>query len=61
MYRRLRAHGVTILRAQDHGVTKSLYFKDPEGNEIEIYCEVPEMPWQQLDTIIRADPLDLGA
>lgn len=60
-YRKLKAHGVEGLRTQDHGVTKSVYFKDPEGNELEIYCEVPEKPWQKVDTIIKADPLDLDA
>lgn len=61
MYRRLQENGAEGIRTADHGVTKSVYFKDPEGNELEIYCEVPETPWQSLDTIIRSDPLDLDA
>jgi hypothetical protein len=24
-----------------------------------VYCEVPEKPWQEVDTIIKADPIDL--
>ena len=31
------------------------------GNELEIYCEVPERPWQEQETLIVADPLDLEA
>lgn len=58
-YKRLKAHDVQGIRTQDHGITKSLYFRDPEGNELEIYCEVPEKPWQEVDTIIKADSLDL--
>lgn len=46
MYRRLKEHGVEITAATDHGMTKSLYCKDPEGNAIEIYCEVPEHDWR---------------
>ncbi|MDD9913095.1 MAG: VOC family protein, partial [Rhodospirillaceae bacterium] len=61
MYRKLKDSGVEGIRTADHGVTKSVYFKDPEGNELEIYCEVPETPWQQVDTIIKSDPLDLDA
>jgi len=61
MYQRLKAHDVPIVRTVDHGITKSVYFKDPEGNELEIYCEVPERPWQEQDTIIVADPIDLEA
>lgn len=61
IHKRLQDHGVEGIRTADHGVTKSVYFKDPEGNELEIYCEVPEQPWQSMDTIIRSDPLDLDA
>ena len=61
MHPRLRAHNVQILRAQDHGFTKSLYFEDPEDSEIKIYCEAAEPPWQSLDTFIRTDPLELEA
>jgi catechol 2,3-dioxygenase len=60
MYARLVAHDVPIVRTVDHGVTKSVYFKDPEGNELEIYCDVPEKPWREVDTIIKADHIDLA-
>ncbi len=59
MYQRLKAQGVEGIRTADHGVTKSVYFNDPEGNQLEIYCEVPEKRWQEVDTIIKSDPLDL--
>ena len=61
MYQKLKDSGVEGIRTADHGVTKSVYFKDPEGNELEIYCEVPETPWQQVDTIIKSYPLDIDA
>ncbi|MFP6746405.1 MAG: VOC family protein [Alphaproteobacteria bacterium] len=60
MYRRLKEHNVPIVRTVDHGVTKSVYFKDPEGNELEIYCDVPEKPWREVDTMIKAEHIDLG-
>jgi catechol 2,3-dioxygenase len=46
MYRRLREHNVPIVRTIDHGATKSVYFTDPDGIELEIYCEVPEFDWR---------------
>ena len=61
MYQRLKEHDVPIVRTVDHGITQSVYFKDPDGNELEIYCEVPEKPWQDVDTIIVRDPLDIEA
>ena len=59
MYQRLKDHDVPIVRTRDHGYTKSLYCQDPEGNEIEIYCEVPETPWQSLETVIGGEDFDL--
>ena len=47
MYDRCKAMGVEISSTRDHGVTKSLYVKDPEGNTIEIYAEVPEYDWRE--------------
>jgi len=47
MYRRLRERNVPIVRTIDHGATKSVYFTDPDGIELEIYCEVPEFDWRK--------------
>jgi catechol-2,3-dioxygenase len=58
MYERCKEKGVPIVSTTNHGMTKSLYIKDPEGNEIEIYAEVPEYNWR--DNGFRADPLDLA-
>ena len=41
-FHRLRARGVAILRAVDHGTTHSVYFADPAGNRIELYCDIGE-------------------
>jgi catechol 2,3-dioxygenase len=30
----------------DHGVTKSLYTADPDGNEIELFCDTPREEWE---------------
>lgn len=37
----LQEAGATILGAGDHTVTHSLYIADPDGNEIELYVDVP--------------------
>jgi catechol-2,3-dioxygenase len=41
-YRTLKSHGIPIVRAVDHGITKSIYFCDPAGNRLELYCDVGE-------------------
>jgi catechol 2,3-dioxygenase len=32
--------------AVDHGVSRSLYTADPDGNEIELYCDAPRSEWE---------------
>lgn len=62
--RRLLDHGVEIEGASDHGVSEAIYFRDPDGNGIEIYADRPPDQWPR-----RADgrlamvtrPLDLDA
>ncbi len=39
-YRELTEKGVPIYFTADHGITKSVYFKDPDGNTVEVYCDV---------------------
>lgn len=41
----VEAAGVPIAGASDHTVTHSLYILDPDGNEIELYIDVPGVDW----------------
>jgi catechol-2,3-dioxygenase len=41
----LQAHDVPVLGASDHGMTHSLYISDPDGNELELYVDVPGVDW----------------
>lgn len=41
MYRRLKSEGVAELAPVTHGNAISLYFKDPEGNRIELFIDTP--------------------
>ncbi len=50
------------LRGQsDHGVSKSLYAADPDGNEFEIMYLLPEPEWGDFATQAVVRPLDLEA
>ena len=40
-YRIFKENGVRIHHTVFHGVTKSIYFFDPDGNMLEVYCNVP--------------------
>jgi catechol 2,3-dioxygenase len=52
----LQRNGVTILGATDHTVTHSLYIADPDGNEIELYIDVPGVDWRN-DPSLLASPM----
>ncbi len=44
----------------DHGVTRSLYTADPDGNEIELYCDAPREEWEgRVAESMTVRPLDL--
>jgi catechol-2,3-dioxygenase len=38
----LQQNGVKVVRAVDHGTTHSVYFNDPAGNRLELYCDIGE-------------------
>lgn len=45
----------------DHTVSQSLYLRDPDGNEIELYVDEPNIDWHADDAWMRepAKPLKL--
>jgi catechol-2,3-dioxygenase len=43
--RRVQEAGVTLVGSSDHTVTHSLYILDPDGNELELYIDVPGIDW----------------
>ncbi len=54
-YRRaLAAEGIAPERVTDHGNAWAFYFRDPEGNPVELYCDTPFYTPQPC-----GEPLDL--
>ena len=43
--RRLIAAGIGLEGAADHGVSQSLYLRDPDGNGVELYVDRPREAW----------------
>jgi catechol-2,3-dioxygenase len=60
MASRLRGIGA-LSGASDHGVSKSLYGADPDGNEFEVMWEVPREAWGEYTDQATVMPLDLDA
>jgi len=56
----LRAAEVPITAITDHTITHSIYVSDPDGNEIELYVDVPGVDWRAApDLINNATPLNI--
>jgi catechol-2,3-dioxygenase len=53
-WRRLQDAGAKIVGASDHTVTHSLYVEDPDGNEIELYVDVPGVDWKSDPSLIAS-------
>ena len=43
----LEQRRIPISGMSDHTVTQSLYLQDPDGNEVELYVDAPEVDWKQ--------------
>lgn len=43
---RIREAGVPVMGMSDHTVSHSLYIQDPDGNELEVYIDVPGVDWK---------------
>jgi catechol-2,3-dioxygenase len=50
-----------LVGASDHGVSKSLYAKDPDGNEFEVMWDVPRSDWGRYEKDAVVQPLNLEA
>ena len=50
-----------LVGASDHGVSKSLYAKDPDGIEFEVMWAVPPEQWGELEHEAHIEVLDLEA
>jgi catechol 2,3-dioxygenase len=50
----ITAAGVPVRGMSDHTVTHSLYIADPDGNEIELFIDVPGVDWRNDPGLLAA-------
>ena len=61
-FRRVIAAGIDLDGAADHGVSESLYLRDPDDNGVELYCDQPKEAWPRKadgSLAMYTRPLDL--
>jgi len=56
--RDLEAAGIAV-QPVDHGVSQSLYLRDPDGNEIELYVDTSDIWKEHPEEVAHAEVLDL--
>ena len=44
-YAQIKAQGQPIDHVVDHGISVGIYLRDPDGNGVEIYYELPRAEW----------------
>jgi catechol 2,3-dioxygenase len=61
-FRRVVEAGIELDGAADHGVSESLYLRDPDDNGVELYCDRPKDVWPRKadgSLAMYTRPLDL--
>src|SRR2546425_11481567 len=59
-YKELKRMGIPIDGTVEHNVTRSVYFFDPDGNRVELYCDMVENGFETMQTVgPKRDPLNL--
>ena len=60
-YRELQAMGIDVDSTIAHNVTRSVYFHDPDGNRVELYCDLFDGGFEAMQTLgPKRDRMDIA-
>ena len=59
-YRSLKDLNVPIEHISDHGISIGIYFRDPDGNGIEVSYELPRNQWARHDKVFSGEDRSKG-
>ena len=59
-YHRLKEKGQPIDRIADHGISLGIYLRDPDGNGVEVYYEMPRTEWPREDHVFTPELVGNG-
>lgn len=60
-FRRVRAARYPLAGTADHGVSETIYLRDPDGNGVELYADYPRSRWPRQNGLVSmvTEPLNL--
>jgi catechol 2,3-dioxygenase len=59
-YRRLKDNAIEIDAIVDHGISLGIYFRDPDGNGLEVSYEQPRAEWPREEQVFGPDVVNRG-
>jgi len=59
-YQRLKELNVPIDHVSDHGLSIGIYFRDPDGNGVEVSYELPRNQWARQDKVFSGEGRSKG-
>src|ERR1700719_312386 len=59
-YRQIKEKQVPIDHIADHGISLGIYLRDPDGNGVEVYYEMPRAEWPREDHVFTRDLVGNG-
>ena len=54
-YHRLKEKGIKFDHISDHGLSLGIYFRDPDGNGLEVSYELPREKWPRKESVFAPD------
>lgn len=60
MYSHLKEMGVRIDNVMDHGLSIGIYFRDPDGNGMEVSYELRREQWPRQERVFQPEVVGLG-
>jgi len=59
-YQRIKAKGIKPEHISDHGISLGIYLRDPDGNGVEVFYEMPRAEWPADYHIFSRDKVGRG-
>jgi catechol 2,3-dioxygenase len=59
-YKKIKTEGQAIDHIADHGISLGIYLRDPDGNGVEVYYEMPRAEWPREDHVFTRELMGDG-